>query len=406
MSVRSGTRPVAAVAARRKRLTGAVPWLLLAVTAVALVLPLLLGHGALTVYVNVLLAAIVASGVGLLMGYAGQVSLGQGAFFAIGALVTALAASRGVPPLLALLLGAAASGLFAAAVGAPLLRLRGHYLAFGTLALQLIVLTVVANVDLFGGPSGIQGIPQLGVGPLLITSPVGYAYAALAVLAVTIAASHRIVRSRFGRGLRALAGSESAAESAGVPVFRTKLQIFSHSAVLAGVAGGIYAFFIGYVSASSFSVTTSFQYIVMAVVGGVGSLWGGVVGAALIVVLLEVLNALGTLPGMPATAPMMLSYAVYAIVLVVTMLFLPEGVLPATTRRLRAFAAVRRGGGPAAATADERGEPGDGRTPHDSETEARSRAQPDRTRHPSVSSPVGGAARALPAQGKDRTWQA
>lgn len=296
--------------------------------ALALALPPFLSHGSLTVFVNLILAAIVTTGLGVLMGYAGQVSLGQGAFFAIGALGTGLLATANVPPLIALVLGTLIAGLFAIIVGYSLLRLRGNYLAFGTLALQVIVLTVVANLSFFGGPGGIQGIPNLGIGNWAIDSPMGYAYVAIVALGLVLLASYRIVRSRFGRGLRALSGSETAAESSGVPVFGYKIQVFTHSAMVAALAGGIYAFFIGFVSASSFSIMMSFQYVVMAVVGGVTSLWGGVIGAALVVAVLQVLNTIGTQPGMPATAPAILSYAVYAVILIVTLLFIPKGVWP------------------------------------------------------------------------------
>lgn len=307
-----------------------VKWVLGSLALVcAIAMPLVLGHGATTTLVNLMLAAIVTTGLSVLMGYAGQVSLGQGAFFAIGALGTGIMASGGITPLLALIAGTAIAGLFAVIVGYPLLRLRGNYLAFGTLALQVIVLTVVANVAFFGGPSGIQGIPNFSIGPLEIVTPAGYAYVAMVIFAIVLFASYRIIHSRFGRGLRALSGSETAAESAGVPVFSYKIQVFAHSAMVAALAGGVYAFFIGYVSASSFSIMMSFQYVVMAVVGGVTSLWGGLIGASLITILLQLLNTFGTLPGMPATAPAILSYAVYAVILIMTLLFLPKGTAPA-----------------------------------------------------------------------------
>jgi branched-chain amino acid transport system permease protein len=141
--------------------------------------------------------------------------------------------------------------------------------------------------------------------------------------------------SRPGRGLRALATSETAASSAGVPVGRYRLAVFSLSAGVAGLAGGIYAFFLGYVAPGSFPVLLSFEYVVMAVVGGLGTVWGPVVGSAVITVLVQVLNNLGTRPGMPSYASSVFSYAVYALLLILVLLFLPRGLLPSIADRLR-----------------------------------------------------------------------
>jgi branched-chain amino acid transport system permease protein len=157
--------------------------------------------------------------------------------------------------------------------------------------------------------------------------------------------------SRPGRGLRALATSETAASSAGVPVGRYRLAVFSLSAGVAGLAGGIYAFFLGYVAPGSFPVLLSFEYVVMAVVGGLGTVWGPVAGSAVITVLVQVLNNLGTRPGMPSYASSVFSYAVYALLLILVLLFLPR---PAAEHRrpapsATALAAVGRppaGAGP------------------------------------------------------------
>jgi branched-chain amino acid transport system permease protein len=193
----------------------------------------------LTFLVRTALAAIVVTGLSLLMGYAGQASLGQGAFVAAGALTVALGTTRfDLPPLVALLCAPLVAGAFAAVVGIPLLRLHGHYLAFGTLALLLMVQAAMSAFDALGGAFGISGIPAFGVGNRVFVGQLPYAYLALGCLAVVLLLTHRVVHSRFGRGVRALSGSESAAESAGVPVMRSKVTIFALSAVYAGLAGG------------------------------------------------------------------------------------------------------------------------------------------------------------------------
>lgn len=304
-------------------------WIILAVfaAAVAVATPFIgvLGQ---TVLVNLLLAATVATGVALLMGFAGQVSLGQGAFFAVGALTAALMAREGVAPFLAVVAGAAAAAALAFVVGIPLLRLRGHYLAFGTLAMQIILLVVVNNVDLFGGPYGIQGIPLFSIFGWELRTPADYSYLALAVLIIVLLISQLVVDSRFGRGLRALAGSESAAQSSGISVSWYKTQVFTLTAAFAGLAGAVYPFAIGHVSGASFPLMASFQYVVMAVVGGMTSVWGGVIGAFAITILVQALNGLSTAPGMPPTAPAILGYAVYAIALIAAILLIPRGIGP------------------------------------------------------------------------------
>lgn len=304
---------------------------LIAGAVVALAAPAVLSD--LTFFVTMVLAAIVVTGLSLLMGYAGQASLGQGAFMAVGALTVAVLTTKaGVSPLLALLCAPVLSALFAFVVGIPLLRLRGHYLAFGTLALLLIVTATMNTLDVLGGPIGIIGIPPFGVGGWQITSQRQYAYLALGCLALVLLVTRNVIHSRFGRGIRALAGSESAAASAGVAVLRGKLVVFALSAAYAGLAGAISVFFTPFVNPESFPPLTSFSYVVMAVIGGLGTLWGGVLGAVLVSVLMQGLNSLSTMPAMPPTAAPILQYATYAIVLVGTLLYVPHGLAPQLAR--------------------------------------------------------------------------
>lgn len=315
----------------------------IAVAAVAigtLLLPIALDDSQLTVYVFIGLATIVVAGLSLLMGYAGQVSLGQGAFYAIGAYTAALLAKLlGLPPPLALVAATAFTAAIAVVVGLPLLRLRGHYLAFATLAFQLIVLSVVGEArGLTGGDIGLPGVPTLSVGPLALDGQYRtfvFAYVVWALAALVLLLNRNLVRSRPGRALRALATSEAGALAAGVAVGRAKLQVFALSAAYAGLAGGVYAFFLGYIAPGSFPVLLSIQFLIMATVGGLGSIGGALVGAALITLLVQVLTAAGTLPGMPLHAPAVFSYAVYGLVLVLILLLLPQGLVPAVQRRWR-----------------------------------------------------------------------
>jgi branched-chain amino acid transport system permease protein len=326
---------------------------LAAVAVVALALPRLLPASQVSVYVLLLLAAIVVTGLSMLMGYAGQVSLGQAAFYMIGGYTAALIATHELPTWLGLLAAPLVAAAIAAVIGVPLLRLRGHQLAFATLAVQLILLNVVGQQEWTGGDIGLQGVPLLTVGGYEFSGEISYAYLALAALAVVALITRNVVASRPGRGLRALATSEVAAESAGVPVASYKLAVFSLSAGFAGLAGGIYAFYIGYVSPGSFPVLLSFEYVVMVVVGGAGTIWGALAGACVITLLLQLLNNIGTMEGMPAAAPSVLSYAVYGTLLILVVLFLPRGLVPSATGRWTAWRERRRAS-PAATVPDAR----------------------------------------------------
>ena len=305
---------------------------LIAAAAVALALPAFLDGQQLGIYVLAGLAAMVTVGLSLLMGQAGQISLGQASFYAIGAYTAGLLSVHDSAPVLALVAAPVVAATFAAVVGIGVLRLRGHYLAFATLAMQLILLSVLSQSTWAGGAIGLQGIPRFSIGGFELDEDVHYAYLMLAGLATVLLVAHNLVRSRPGRGLRALATSEVAAAASGVPVGRYRLAVFTLSAAFAGLAGGIYAFYLGYLGPGSFPVLLSIEYVVMAVVGGLGTLSGGVVGAVAIVLLVQVLNELGTSPGMPSYAPSVLSYAVYGLLLVVVVLWLPRGIVPALRR--------------------------------------------------------------------------
>jgi branched-chain amino acid transport system permease protein len=308
-------------------------WIGLVAVAATLAVPVALDDAQLTVFVFICLSVTVVAGLSVLLGFAGQVSLGQGAFYAIGAYTAALLTKlAGVPPLVSLAAAALFPALVAGIIGLPLLRLRGHYLAFGTLAFQLIVLSAISETrGITGGDTGLPGIPTLSVGPLSLEGPQRtfyFAYVAWLLAAVALVFTRNLVRSRPGRGLRALATSEAGASGSGVPVGRYKLEVFAFSAALAGIAGGVYAFFTEYISPGSFPVLLSIQFLIMTVVGGLGSVWGAAVGTTVVYLAVQVLASLGTAPGMPLRAPAIFSYAVYGLVLIAIMLLLPQGLVP------------------------------------------------------------------------------
>ena len=287
----------------------------------------LLDESLLSVYVLLALTASVTIGVSLLMGHAGQVSLGHGAFYACGAYAAGILATHGAPTWLGLLLAPVAAAAVATIVGVPLLLLRGHHLAFATLAFHLISLSLISELSVTGGDVGLQGIPRLSIAGLTLTSVRSYAYLSCAALLLIVLVARNILGSRPGRALRALSSSEVAAASSGVAVGHYKLAVFALSAGFAGLAGGIYAFYMGYLAPGSFPVMLSIEYIVMATVGGLGKVSGALTGSTLVFLFAHGLSRVGTLSGMPSTAPIILSYAVYAVLLVSAVLFLPGGVV-------------------------------------------------------------------------------
>ena len=294
-------------------------------------IPLLL-HSAYLATVGIFIGihAIVAVGLGLLMGYAGQVSLGHAAFYGLGAYSSAILTTRlGLSPLPAMVAGTAITAIIALILGTPTLRLHGHYLAMFTLAFGIIIQTIFNQAErLTRGTSGIVGIPPFSIGPLRFdTVPKAYLLV-LAVLALTIFAVRNLVNSRSGRALRALHESEVAASVCGVDVPRAKLEVFVLSAILASVAGSLYAHFVNYVSPVPFGFGFSVQLLVMVVVGGAGSVWGPLAGAALFTVLSQFLQKTGERIAFVGTTDTVL----FGMVLVAVVIFLQKGLVSLPSR--------------------------------------------------------------------------
>jgi branched-chain amino acid transport system permease protein len=302
-----------------------------------------LDEGALPMYTRMGLAAIVAVGLSLLMGFAGQISLGQGAFYALGAYTTGILSvgiypddrllnpDAGWDPLLALAAAPVLTGVVAAVVGVPLLRLRGHYLAFATLALHLILLAALFAEDHFTGGQdpGLVGIPPLDVAGHVIEDE-RLAAVVWGIVALSVLVALNLVGSRAGRAMRAIARSEATAAAAGINVAMYKLRLF---VLAAGLAGGLFTYYLLFLSPDAFPLIMSITFVVMVAVGGIGSIYGAVVGAIAITYLEDKLRELGAreeLLGydLPAQAPQVFSVGVFGAILIVVMLFMPRGLLP------------------------------------------------------------------------------
>ncbi len=266
----------------------------LAFTAMILSAPLFFKGGYLmNVLVFVGIHTMLAIGLNLLLGYAGQISLGHAGFFGMGAYLSGiLTTTYAWNPWVAMPLAALVVGTIAFLIGFPILKLKGHYLAMATLGLGIIIYIVFnETVDLTGGPSGLSGIPNLSIASLTFDSDVENYYLIWAFTLGTILLTLNLANSRVGRALRAVHDSEVAARVLGVNARLLKVQIFALSAVISSVAGSLYAHTMTFVSPASFGFNFSVELLTMVVIGGLGSIYGSFLGAALLTLLPEFLRA-------------------------------------------------------------------------------------------------------------------
>ncbi len=299
-----------------------------ALIAIVIPLPFILGAWEATSYypdvlVFTAIFSIIATGLCLLLGFAGQISLGHAAFYGIGAYTSGILTTKlGISPWLALPAGMLLSGVTAYAVGVPALRLRGHYLAMATLGFGVIVYIVFNEyVSLTGGPSGFGGIPRLSLFGLTIDTTIRFYYLAWSIAIIVLILSLNIVHSRAGRALKAIHGSETAAVTLGVDAAKYKVSIFVLSAVYGAISGSLYAHWVTFINPPPFDVFFSLKLLMMVVIGGSGSVWGAFAGAALLTFLPEWLVFLEDF-----------DVLAYGLLLLVIVMFLPEGVIGAFGR--------------------------------------------------------------------------
>jgi branched-chain amino acid transport system permease protein len=261
--------------------------------------------------------AILALGLSLFIGYAGQISLGHAAFFGIGAYTTAILTTRyALPSLLAFL----ASALFAAAaaylIGKPILKLKGYFLALATLGFGEIFLVMVReSTELTGGVIGIFGIPWFSVSGFSFDTYLKQYYLIWGVLIGLFIFSKNLVRSKVGRATLAVASSEDAASSVGINVPRMKLQIFVLGAAFAGLAGSLFASIMSTANPEAFSLGFTVLIVMMVIIGGMGNLYGPVAGAILLTWLMDFLSQYQEY-----------SLPIYGGILILLLIFFPDGI--------------------------------------------------------------------------------
>ncbi|CAL8980018.1 Ribose import permease protein RbsC [Rhodoplanes serenus] len=285
------------------------------------------------------ISAVAVIGFNVAFGLAGLISLGHAAFVGMGAYTLAILTTKlGWSPWLAAPVGVAVTTLFAALIGYPLLRLRGHYLALATLGLNVSFTIVTANwIALTNGTNGISGVPPFAVAGLVIDDERRFLWLGLVALAVVAAAAVALQRSRHGRAMMAVRDDETAARMSGIDVTRTKVAALCLSAAAAGLAGVLFATHVRFVAPEDFNYAHSIVYLAMLIVGGEGTVVGAVIGAALLTFLPEWLRGLGD------------AYlAFFGLMMLVILIFLPTGLIglvrmAARLRFRRGAAATPRG---------------------------------------------------------------
>ncbi len=262
--------------------------------------------------------ATIVLGLNLLIGFAGQISLGHAGFLGIGAYASAALPSQlGWHPLLAVIAGAVAAGALAAVLARPIFRLKGHYLAMATLGLGIIINIVLRTESAWtGGPDG-MAVPPMAFGSFEVAGDKVWYWVAAFMLCFSIWASINLINSPFGRALRALHGSEVASKVVGVQVVRYKVAIFVLSAVFASIMGSVTALYVGFVTPNIADFFHSIELVTMVVIGGMGSIYGSVLGAVLLTALPQ---ALATFEGWETV--------VFGAILMLSMIFMPKGLVP------------------------------------------------------------------------------
>lgn len=314
MAVLSFNRPAAAM-----RTVG--PW---AAAAVVLALPLAAERGTLDLLVFAAIYAIGGLGVGIALGQGGIINLAQTVFYAVGAYSVALCSTRwGLPSLAGFPLGMLVAAVLALALGWPILRLQGYYLALATLALSLMAGALFLEWDgLTGGTLGIGGIEPLRLAGMALTQPVHFYYLAWAVAGACVLLAHNLVGARPGLAMRAMRSSTDAARALGIDTQDLRVRVFVLSAVLGSLAGALFAAYTGFVSVQSFTVERSISFLLVPVLGGARRPLGTVLGALFVVFVPEALSSLGDV-----------HQVLFGLALVFVVIALPDGLSGWLARR-------------------------------------------------------------------------
>jgi len=270
-----------------------------------------------TLLVFVGIYVIVCTGLSLIFGFAGQLSLTQAAFYGIGAYSSALMTTKySLPFWIGFSSSAILPALVAFIIGWPILRLKHFYLAMATLAFSEITMVFfIQEIDITGGPTGITRIPPAKLFGIVFDTPVKYFFLVWILALSILWFANNLIESKIGRSLRAISDNEIAASAMGINIAAMKTFMFVMSAILAGIGGSLYVHFVSFVNPDPFSVSLSVLLVIMVAVGGVRSLWGSVLGAIFITILPSLLGAYKQY-----------SMLIYGTILILILMFLPDGI--------------------------------------------------------------------------------
>ena len=293
-----------------------------------------------------ILYVMLALGLNIVVGFAGLLDLGYIAFYAVGAYVYALLASPQfnlhLPFWVILPIGAAVAAFFGVILGAPTLKLRGDYLAIVTLGFGEIIRIFLNNlsqpVNITNGPRGITGIDPFSLAGFRFTGAIQYYFLLLVVLLVIIVVNLRLQNSRIGRAWEAIREDEVAARAMGIDTRNLKLLAFAMGASFGGVAGGMFSAIQAFISPESFVLVESIMVVSMVVLGGMGNIWGVILGALLLSFVPEILRWTVTplqeaLFGRMLIEPEVIRMLLFGLALVLVMLYRPAGLLPSAVRK-------------------------------------------------------------------------
>ena len=266
----------------------------------------------------ILIYSLFSLGLNILTGYTGITSFGHAGFFAFGAYATAILSTRYImPPILSVFFASFLTGIAGFIIGLPVIRISGIYLAMVTLAsAEFIRLLAINWESLTGGPLGISNIPALSMLGFYIYSEQSFFFFLYPILIISTYVFIRIIDSRFGRSLEAIKDDERAAESIGIPCAKNKLISFFISGFYSGLAGALYAHFDRFISPDTFTFSLSILVLCMVIIGGMGTVPGSILGAIIIVILLEYLQPLGDY-----------RLLVYGLLLVIMISYYPQGLI-------------------------------------------------------------------------------
>ena len=261
--------------------------------------------------------AIICIGLNLLIGYAGQISLGHGGFAALGAYISVILSSKyAISPMLSLSIAIIFMAIFAYIISKPILKLEGHYLAMATLGVGVIIyIAINAQGDLTGGPDG-MGVDVFKVFGYEFDTNIKWYILSSVILVLMIMALKNLIKSPYGRVLRGIHDSTTAVESVGADAAKYKSYVFVISVVIAVIAGSMYAFFSGFISPAEASFNRSIELVVMVVFGGIGRIYGALIGAVILTILPQFLTSFEDYQTL-----------IYGVIIILVMIFMPKGII-------------------------------------------------------------------------------